>query len=143
MAREIKFRVWDPEKKVFIKDYIGINNYGVVVNDRNDIEDLGLLDGAIIQQFTGLKDKNNKEIYEGDILEINYSAGHERDASYDIHGNFQVIFKNGEWKAIGDNIWGDKKEEYSVWGKTNDYVKKRNVIVEVIGNILQNTDLLN
>ncbi len=70
MNREIKFRIWHLDKKKWLtnNDYIGINNFGVVVDDRDDMYNLSLADGCIIQQYTGLQDKNRKEIYEGDIV---------------------------------------------------------------------------
>ena len=71
--REIKFRAWDKENKWFIN---GFNMFGFSTgqgaptkflqrfNDKWKIEDV------IIQQYTGLKDKNGKEIYDGDIVFI-------------------------------------------------------------------------
>ncbi len=70
MNREIKFRIWHLDKKKWLtnNDYIGINNFGVVVDDRDDMYNLSLADGCIIQQYTGLKDKNGIPIFEGDIV---------------------------------------------------------------------------
>ena len=136
MKRIIKFRFWSPLEKRFVgspRIWCRIDGIIDVEHNHGDI---------IPQQFTGLRDNNGKEIYEGDILEINYSAGHERDSTYDIYGKFQVILKNGEWKAVGENLWGDD-EEYSVWGETTDYAIKKGVKTEIIGNIFENSELLN
>ena len=61
MNRELKFRIWDKEDM----DYIGL--VSVIFGNENK-----LLDNQVVMQYTGLNDKNGKEIYEGDIIEGGY-----------------------------------------------------------------------
>lgn len=74
MNREIKFRIWDIENKEMLKvqelDFEPTFYGGRIAirpdqyNDYFDTEDM------ILMQYTGLRDKNGKEIYEGDIVKI-------------------------------------------------------------------------
>jgi len=112
--REIKFRAWDKENKVMM--------------DWEDIKyiDLDTLQkSSILMQYTGLKDKNSKEIYEGDIV-------HVEAVAYGRNMKAVVIWKNGGFMLK----WEDEYESYiQDWAK--DLAES-----EVIGNIYENPELL-
>src|SRR3990167_8985506 len=75
--REIKFRKAIPPDT--LKDETGKLNKWEVKVIEGDIArhyPIGMLNNEFHMQFTGLKDKNGKEIYEGDILESEYTKSH-------------------------------------------------------------------
>ena len=67
MTRELKFRAWVKENKEWLYTDLEITEYDFC---RNEIW-LDYEDCTSIEQYTGLKDKNGKEIYEGDIIDYN------------------------------------------------------------------------
>lgn len=101
MSREIKFRVWHKKNKKMLKSVINPYNF-------RDQESR-----FILMQFIGLKDKNGKGIYEGDIIQCQRYTGKEFT---------EVVEDMFEWiKTYGYVI------------DHGDYEK-----IEVIGNIYEN-----
>lgn len=87
----------------------------------------------IFQQFTGLKDKTGKEIYEGDIL---YDSETD-DEGNDISTQFEVEYSNQLACYVIDNSY---KRDGSFYIGIIDYFGLENL--EVVGNIYENPELL-
>ncbi len=71
--REIKFRIWDKKDKKFLCDDFANDKLGYTLESlrffyKIEDESVKIDDRYVFQQFTGLKDQNGREIYEGDIL---------------------------------------------------------------------------
>ena len=114
--REIKFRAWDEVNKLYY--YNVQNTYDKKIGDnfQNVLDNENLM----VEEFTGLKDKNGVEIYENDIIEIS-------DMSYgDSQNNYGVV----------------KYSEYAELVVGNILLSRIYNAIEVIGNIHENADLL-
>ncbi len=78
MERIIKFRYWDKDEGVF--GYVDFTDGGEVYCPKDSLP---------LQQFTGLFDRNSKEIYEGDIVRF-----YPERTDY-IRGEYEVAFRSG------------------------------------------------
>jgi uncharacterized phage protein (TIGR01671 family) len=132
--REIKFRAWDIINRKMYKCAGFLSGQVIIIEDDGKV--LGKNDeGFILMQFTGLKDKNGKEIYEGDILKWKCSTTYTKDKVKlrivtiqwghwpTSHGYDLTIYENGNKYATGKSYWNDEDRE-------------------VIGNIYENPEFV-
>ena len=71
--REIKFRAFhEPTKQMFDVFSFDVNNVRAWYPEKYGLEISPDREDCILMQYTGLKDKNGREIYEGDIVKCNY-----------------------------------------------------------------------
>lgn len=125
MKREIRFRAWNKKDKVMVD--VAAMNFGPsglwsLIEDAVDAE-LQLADSYELMQYTGLHDKNGREIYEGDVLDIGLRNQDGKPiiapVSYETYAAGYVL-DNG-----GNGIWQRLTKE-----------------CEVIGNTFENPELL-
>lgn len=132
--RAIKFRAWDTQAEEIL--YGVEHTYdGYKVSMPSFGALLDCPDFYIVMQYTGLKDKNGKEIYEGDILELRANPfNRKRDL-------FQVVFKDGGFRDEWNNYIGQYLPP-DIRNKQGGRVRL-NEACEVVGNIYENKELLN
>ncbi|PGO61768.1 hypothetical protein CN980_28990 [Bacillus cereus] len=120
--REIKFRCFDLQNKKFVEGDI-LRDY-VLGEMLDDVS-------CEVSQFTGLKDKNGKEIYEGDILDLSLD-----DVSV---LRCEIVYQASsfcrKWHDANTIRLRRREIEHMAW---NTYI-----LYEVIGNIYENPKLLN
>ena len=119
--REIKFRAWDNEEKVV--RFLDIDDAMMI-----ELGVGGCLD--LRGQFTGLLDKNGKEVYEGDIV--------QRMERHYIQNLGEVVFMAGMFGTLGySTLDGERISDKRILPL--DWVREG---LEVIGNIYENPELL-
>jgi len=123
--RTIKFRVWDKTNKKIIKLNWSIINLGFVDKDNRRVCVTPKSPFYKFMQFTGLKDKNGKEIYEGDVIIINYGATEKEEHRYEGE-----VFYNDAGYWVKTKIVGYNKVSLTDGAD-----------LEIIGNIHENKNL--
>lgn len=140
--RDIKFRAWDNENEYMITSLQGVytalrNRMNITKQDDGYYNNGDLLKPNkgkyTLMQYTGLHDKNGKEIYEGDIVrQVSYKYSNDEYGHKGFYENISKVLYKGrafqyEWiRTNGIEMPKDFKESF----------------IEVIGNIYDNPGLL-
>jgi uncharacterized phage protein (TIGR01671 family) len=127
--REIKFRAWDKNEGKMLRPSVEFKQLLRQISDRND----NSIGGDAIRrhdldwmQFTGLHDRDGKEIYEGDVVQVENNIYSQK--------TFAVVWSGDRW-SFEDDVDFDNGDQYRgdeiEWDRT-----------EVIGNIYEHPELL-
>lgn len=122
--RPIKFRAWHKKLKVMLPD-VGVNKGEVLYDGRWYRKD-----EIVLMQYTGLKDRNGREIYEGDIVKLTNWIG-----------SIGVV----EWGRFAKFIIDAECSNGGIFDFTNlifEEVSNSIKNLEVIGNIYKNPEML-
>ncbi|AVH85599.1 hypothetical protein [Lactobacillus phage Maenad] len=124
----IKFRAWDKKNEIYLYNIQDAHDtvWGLVKYDDGKIAeydepcfgDFLNNERYVVEQFTGLKDMNGKDIYEGDLVRL----------ADDLDNPYKVIFDKAKFEFSGSRFCYDFGEAFM------DY--------EVIGNVHTNPELL-
>jgi len=124
MSRVIKFRAWDKDQKRMFDEILGKRLDWLCKEMKLESEEVlrmiaGTFSDYALMQFTGLKDRNGREIYEGDVIDW---AGEHR---------MKIVWSDFGWRAVDKN---------RVIGESPASIAFASA---VIGNIYENPELLN
>lgn len=135
MSDRFKFRIWINNKMHDVFYYYKAKN-GVIFACTDLEDNTGFnTDGSTLMQSTGLKDKNGKLIYEGDVVK-----------TYSYRCNLIVTWFKNKFILVPYSDYQDKDKYaseringYRYFENNNRYANERD---EVIGNIYENPELL-
>ena len=121
-----RFRAWDSVKKKFVEHFF-ITDNGLICNMERPTSDYNLpipiaKSELILMQSTGLKDKNGKEIFEGDIVKMSKDV-YSEPTYYEVVRHYGGAYRL-ESKKHGCELW------------------LRHADCEVVGNVYENPELL-
>ncbi len=114
----LKFRVWNN----------ALNAYDMDDHYLNEDGELSCKGDYVVEQCTGLKDKNGKLIYEGDIIKTKEFGKSSSYSNFNDFDYFEVVFHTGAFWINKNNV--------------REFLMMRHEVFEIIGNVHDNKENL-
>ena len=149
----LKYRAWDKHgQKMFANDELIIWNGNVYANDSKKLTCNNLkgwsIDDEYLMQSTGLVDKNDKEIFDGDILKFNdewneychegYVDGSVEGVNYVEVVKGEACFEFGKTRYPESSLFIYMEDEHLSFA---ELVKDKDFGFEIVGNVYENSEL--
>ena len=139
--REIKFRAFDKKENEMFYSSMYQDKTSMAYGLSNFLRECGDIEDTLMQ-YTGLKDKNGVEIYEGDVVKWghlpNRSECWHRVATVEMFPSLQFNILH----YIDSKTLEKKKGDNHIFGFSNFIYKDTHNSLEIIGNIYENPELL-
>lgn len=127
--KELRFRAWDGKK--MIDDVVPVSETSIIEFFEYEHQ---VTEVEAVEQFTGLKDKNGKDIYEGDIVDVIFPT---KLRGIEEHQIWVCRFGT---KRAGFVL--NRETNARIFSLTFGEINAKNIAIEVIGNIHENAELL-